>query len=141
MQRTLAALAFACLATPALAQQAVTEIEHEGRGLLNQWIAAYNRGDAEAMAAIQVAPDKAKLEEAFVNLRADSFGKLDVYSADFCGIDSTHGRAILKFARIYTFGGKMNDDEAKLFDFELTDAGWRITRETDSPYNATLSCD
>lgn len=140
MTRTLAALAVACLAAPALAQQGATEIEHEGRGLMNQWIAAYNKGDAPAMAALHAAPDTAALEKIFTDLRADSFGKLDVYSADFCGKDSTHGRAILKFARIYTFGGKMNDDEAKIFDFERTDAGWRITDETDASYAAVLSC-
>lgn len=134
------ALALACIATPALAQQGATEIEVEGRGLMNSWITAYNKGDVEAMAAIQATPDKAALEKSFADLRAESFGKLDVYEAAFCGKDSTHGRAILKFARIYTFGGKMNDDESKTFDLEKTAAGWRITGETDGPYTATLSC-
>ena len=46
----------------------------------------------------------------------------------------------MKFARIYTFGGKMNDDEARIFDIAKTDAGWRITRETDAPYASVLSC-
>ena len=46
----------------------------------------------------------------------------------------------MKFARIYTFGGKMNDDEGKLFDIAKTAAGWRITNETDVGYTATLSC-
>jgi hypothetical protein len=140
MKRALYAIAFACLATPALAQQGATEIEHEGRGLINQWIAAYNKGDAEAMAALHAAPDTAAIDKTFIDLRADSFGKLDVYSADFCGRDSTHGRAMVKFARIYTFGGKMSDDEVKLFDIAKTDAGWRITDETDASYGSALSC-
>lgn len=139
--KRLAIALFALLAAPALAQQGATEIEVEGRGLLDRWIIAFNKGDAEAMAAdIYAAPDKAKLAETFTNLRAESFGKLDVYEAAFCGVDSTHGKAILKFARIYTFGGKMNDDESKTFDLEKTEAGWRITSETDGPYTATLSC-
>lgn len=140
MKRALYAIALTCLAAPSLAQQGATEIEHEGRALLNQWVVAYNRGDADALAALQAAPDTAKLTTMVANLRADSFGKLDVYSADFCGVDSTHGKALLKFARIYTFGGKMNDDEGKLFDIAKTDAGWRITGETDATYTTALAC-
>jgi len=140
MKRALHAIALACLAAPAIAQQGAAEIEHEGRALINQWIAAYNRGDAEALAALQAVPDTAKLATAIANLRADSFGKLDVYSTDVCGVDSTHGKAIVKFARIHTFGGKMNDDEARLFDIEKTAAGWRITNDRDTGYSATLSC-
>jgi len=140
MKRALYAITLACLAAPAMAPEGAAEIEHEGRALINQWVAAYNKGDADALAALQAAPDTATLTTMIANLRADSFGKLDVYSADFCGVDSTHGKALLKFARIYTFGGKMNDDEAKLFDIEKTPAGWRITNETDTGYSATLSC-
>jgi hypothetical protein len=140
MKRALSAIALLCLAAPAIAQQGATEIEHEGQALINQWIAAYNRGDAEAMAAIHVTPDDAALEKTFADLRADSFGKLDVYSAAFCGKDSAHGKAIVKFARIYTFGGQMNGDEAKIFDIAKTDAGWRITGETDAPYGTVLTC-
>lgn len=140
MKRALLATALACLAAPALAQQGAIAIEHEGRALINQWVAALNRGDAEALAALESEPDTAKFATAIANLRADSFGKLDVYSADICGVDSTHGKALVKFARIYTFGGKMNDDEGKLFDIAKTAAGWRITNETDVGYTATLSC-
>ena len=140
MKRALYAIALLCLAAPALAQQGATEIEHEGRALINQWVVAYNRGDADALAALQAAPDMAALATTIANLRADSFGKLDVYGAEFCGVDSTHGRALVKFARIYTFGGKMNNDEGKLFDIAKTAAGWRITTEADASYNATLGC-
>jgi hypothetical protein len=145
MKRVLCALALACLAAPAIAQQGAAwiereGIEHEGRALINQWAAAFNRGDADALAALEVAPDMAKLATTIANLRADSFGKLDVYSAEFCSVDPTHARAIVKFARIYTFGGKMNDDEARIFDIAKTDAGWRITNETDAPYASVLSC-
>jgi hypothetical protein len=150
MKRVLYALALACLAGPAIAQQgaawmeregiAHAGIEQEGRALINQWVAAFNRGDADALAALEVAPDTAKLATTIANLRADSFGKLDVYSAAFCGVDVTHGKAIVKFARIYTFGGKMNDDEARIFDISKTDAGWRIMKQTDAPSASVLSC-
>jgi hypothetical protein len=140
MNRALLALLL-LWAAPSFAQQGATEIEVEGRGLLDRWIVAFNRGDADAMVAdVYASPDKALLADSFATLRAESFGKLDVYGAEFCGKDSTHGRAILKFARIYTFGGKMKDDESKTFDLEKTAAGWRITSETDGPYGATLSC-
>lgn len=141
MKRMFLAIALTVLSVPAIAQQGATEIEHEGRALVNSWIAAYNRGDVDAMVAIHAAPDKAALENAFAELRAESFGRLDVYSADVCGRDSTHGRAIVKYARIYTFGGQMNGDEAKIFDIEKTAAGWRITGEIAATYNTTLSCD
>jgi hypothetical protein len=140
MKRAVFAIALACLTTPATAQQGATEIEHEGQALMNQWIAAYNRGDANAMAETYAAPDRAALESSFADLRTESFGKLDVYAAAFCGKDSTHGKAILKYARIYTFGGQMNGDEAKVFDIEKTTAGWRITDETDASYNTVLAC-
>lgn len=142
MKRVLFAGLLGLAAAPALAQQGATEIEHEGRGLMDRWVIAFNRGDADAMAAdVYAAPDTEALAKRFADLRAESFGKLDVYGADFCGRDSTHGRAILKFARIYTFGGQMNGDEAKVFDFEKTGAGWRITSETDATYATVLGCD
>ncbi len=71
--KRLAVALIALVAAPALAQQAATEIEHEGRGLMNSWIAAYNKGDVEAMAAIQATPDKVALEKSFADLRAESF--------------------------------------------------------------------
>jgi hypothetical protein len=140
MKRVLYALTLACLAGPDIAQQDAAGIEREGRALIDQWVVAFNRGDADALAALEVAPDTVKLATITANLRADSFGKLDVYSAAFCGVDATHGKAIVKFARIYTFGGKMNDDEARTFDLAKTDAGWRIMNQADAPYASVLSC-
>ncbi len=142
MKRILAALVLAvAAAAPAFAQQGATQIEVEGGALINQWIAGYNRGDAAGMAKdVYVERETEALEKQFADLRADSFGKLDVYSAAFCGSDSTHGKAILKFARIYTAGGKMNDDEAKVFDLVKTEAGWRIADESDVAFDTVLSC-
>lgn len=138
MKRILAALAVVVTA-PAFAQQGATQIE--GRALINEWIAGYNRGDAAGLSAnVYAGRDVASLEKQFTGLRADSFGKLDVYSAAFCGSDATHGKAIVKFARIYTFGGKMNEDEAKVFDLVKTDASWRIADETDVAFETVLSC-
>ncbi len=141
MKRLALVLAFALVCVPAFAQQGATEIEHEGGSLLNRWIAAYNRGDVEALAAdVYSEPDKPALASAFADLHAESFGRLEAYDASFCGLNSTAGRALLKFTRLYTFGGKMRDDEAKLFDIAKTDAGWRITGETDVVFSTVISC-
>jgi len=134
-------LAAAIIATPAAAQTGGTEIEVMGRGLIDRWIVAFNRADADAMAKdIYVDADIAALKTTFADLQAESFGKLDAYSAAFCNASATKGRALLKYTRLYTFGGKMNDDEAKLFDLVKTDAGWRISGEAAAPYATVLSC-
>ena len=137
-------LAAAIIATPAVAQtggMGGTEIEVMGRGLINRWIVAFNRADADAMAKdIYVTADIAALKATFADLQAESFGKLDAYSAAFCSTSATRGKALLRFTRLYTFGGKMNDDEAKVFDLVRTDAGWRIAAEADVPYSTVLSC-
>jgi hypothetical protein len=134
-------LAAAIIATPAVAQTGGTEIEVMGRGLINRWIVAFNRADTDAMAKdIYVDADIAGLKATFADLQAESFGKLDAYSAAFCSTSATKGKALLRFTRLYTFGGKMNDDEAKVFDLVRTDAGWRIAGEAGVPYGAVLSC-
>lgn len=137
-------LAAAIIATPAAAQtggMGGTEIEVMGRGLINRWIVAFNRADTDAMAKdIYVTADIAGLKTTFADLQAESFGKLDAYSAAFCSTSATKGKALLRFTRLYTFGGKMNDDEAKVFDLVRTDAGWRIAAEANVPYSTVLSC-
>jgi len=134
-------LALCVLGAPAFAQQGATQIEVEARPLLNAWIGMFNKGDAAGLVKdVYVSADQAKLEGQFKELRTDSFGKLEVYSAAFCGKDAEHGKAILKFSRLYTFGGKMNDDEAKVFDLVKAPAGWRIASESDVEFNTMLSC-
>lgn len=141
MNRVAAVLAMVCLAAPAFAQQGAMQIEVEGRALIDRWIAGYNRGDAAGLAKdVYADRDAAALERLFADLRADSFGKLDVYDAYFCRSDAVYGRAILRFARLYTFGGKMNDDEAKVFELVKTNAGWRIASESDVPFDTLITC-
>jgi hypothetical protein len=141
MKRALIAIALAVVA-PALAQApGATQIEVEGRALLDRWILLFNRGEAVGLVKdVYSAGDEAALAATFTALRSDSFGKLDIYSAAFCGSDATHGKAILKFGRLYTFGGLMDGDEAKVFDLVKTDAGWRIGGETSVAYETVLSC-
>ena len=140
MKRALLALGFAVLAAPVFAQ-APAQIEAEARPVIDTYIALFNKGDAAGLAKdVYASADTAALDATFKALRADSFGKLDVYSSEFCSTDADHGKALMKFARIYTFGGKMNEDEAKVFDLVKTPAGWRIGKEADAPFETALSC-
>jgi hypothetical protein len=142
MKHAMFALCLAALAAPAVAQASgATQIEAEGKALLDRYVVLFNKGDAAGLAKeVYANADSAALDAQFKELRADSFGKLEAYSAAFCNVDADHGKALLKFARIYTFGGKMNDDEAKLFDLVKVPAGWRIAKETDASFGDTLSC-
>ena len=142
MKRAVVALMLAAQATPAFAQASgALQIDHEGKVLLDRYVVLFNKGDATGLTKeVYASVDAAALEAQFKELRADSFGKLDVYGADFCSVDADHGKALLKFARIYTFGGKMNDDEAKAFDLVKTPAGWRIAREAEVPFDTVIGC-
>lgn len=143
MKCTLFALAVTALAAPAVVAQApgATQLEAEGKALLDRYVVLFNKGDVAGLASeVYASTDKAALEARFKELRADSFGKLEAYSAGFCNVDADHGKAVLKFARIYTFGGKMNDDEAKLFDLVKTTNGWRIAKEAEATFDTVLNC-
>ena len=74
------------------------------------------------------------------DLRADSFGKLEVYELKTCAAGADKMKVQMDYARIYTFGGKMNDDEGKLFELTKTPAGWRIASEKDTSYGAAVAC-
>jgi hypothetical protein len=76
----------------------------------------------------------------FTELRADSYGKLDVYDFKACPVVGDKTRVQMNFARLYTFGGKMNDDESKLFDLVKTAPGWRISGEAEGEYGKPLAC-
>jgi hypothetical protein len=142
MKRAVAAMMLAALAAPAFGQASgATQLDHEGRALLDRYVVLFNKGDVAGLTKeVYASGDAAALEAQFKELRADSFGKLEAYSAGFCSVDADHGKAVLKFARIYTFGGKMNDDEAKVFDLVKTSAGWRISKEADASFDTVLSC-
>ncbi len=141
MKRLAIALALVA-AAPAFAQQpGSTQIETEARPLLDAWIANFNRGDVAGMAKdVYVQADEAALTKIFTEMRDENFGKLDVYGASVCGSDATHGKAIIRFGRLYSFGGLMNGDEAKQFDIVKTDNGWRVAAEADVAYATELSC-
>ena len=142
MKHSVFALCLAALAAPAFAQASgATQLDAEGKALLDRYVVLFNKGDVAGLTKeVYASADAAALDAQFKELRADSFGKLEAYSAAFCNVDADHGKAVLKFARIYTFGGKMNDDEAKLFDLVKTPAGWRVAREAEASFDTVLSC-
>ena len=142
MKRAVAAMMLAAMAAPAFAQASgAMQIEAEGKALLDRYVVLFNKGDVASLTEdVYAGANSAALEAQFKELRADSFGKLEAYSAGFCNVDAERGKAVLKYARIYTFGGKMNDDEAKVFDLVKTAGGWRIAGEADAPFETVLSC-
>ena len=141
MKRIAAFVLAALVAAPALAQQGAAQIEAEARPLIDQWIVGFNKGDAPGLAKnVYREGDEAALAKTFAQLQEDSFGQLDVYGTTFCASDATHGKALLKYGRVFAYGGLMDGDEAKLFDLVKTDAGWRIAGESNVAYATAVSC-
>lgn len=141
MKRAVACLIAALVAAPAMAQAGATQIEVEGRAVINAWITAFNKGDvAGMMSQVYAKGDETALAKRFDALRNDSFGKLDVYGAAFCSVDATHGKALVKYGKLFTYGGLMDGDEATVFDLVKSEAGWRIGEEESVAYDTVLSC-
>jgi hypothetical protein len=137
MKHACLALCAAAMIAPAFAQIADGDVD----ALMKRWVAGYNKGDvAWLVKDVYAAPDEAKLSKMFTDLRADSFGKLDVYDFKSCPVAGDKTRVQMNFARLYTFGGKMNDDEAKVFDLVKTPAGWRVASEAEGTYGKPLAC-
>lgn len=130
------------IAAPALAQTSgAMQIEVEGKALLDRYVVLFNRGDAAGLAKeVYADADTAVLAEKFAELRADSFGKLEVYDFRACPVADDRTKVQMNYARIYTFGGKMNEDEGKVFDLQKTPAGWRIGGEADATFGMELVC-
>jgi hypothetical protein len=137
MKRLVLGLVLACASAPAGAQIADPEVD----ALMKRWVAGFNKGDAATLAGdVYSATDEAELEKAFQDLRVDSFGKLEVYDFKACPVAGDKTKVQMTYARIYTFGGKMNDDEAKVFELVKTSAGWRISSEADMAFGKELTC-
>jgi hypothetical protein len=137
MKRIIAALCLALTSAPAAAQIADPDVN----ALMKRWVETYNKGDAAGMAKdVYANGDEAKFLKMIEGLRADSFGKLDIYDFKSCPVAGDKTKVQMNYARIYTFGGKMNDDESKTFDLSKTPAGWRVTGEADGKYGDALSC-
>ncbi|HEV7691913.1 MAG TPA: hypothetical protein VGO52_13850 [Hyphomonadaceae bacterium] len=137
MKPVLVALCAALFAAPAFAQIADGDVD----ALMKRWVAGYNKGDVAGLVKdVYAAPDEGKLTKMFTELRTDSFGKLEIYDFKACPVVGDKTRVQMNFARLYTFGGKMNDDESKLFELVKTPAGWRVASEAEGTYGDKLAC-
>ena len=137
MKRLILSLCIAALAAPAFAQIADQDVD----ALVKRWAAAFNKGDVAGLAKdVYATPDEGKLTKMFNDLRADSFGKLEVYEYKACPVAGDKTRALVNYARLYSYGGKMNDDETKVFDLVKTPAGWRVSSEKDVAFGDKLAC-
>ena len=137
MKRVLAASLLAIFATPAFAQIADPEIE----ALMKRYADRFNKGDVATLAnEIYAKGDQAALTAKFEALRKDEFGKLDLYGFKACPVAGDKTKVEMRYGLLYTYGGLMNGDQAKVFDLVKTPAGWRIAGEADVPFNQQLTC-
>jgi hypothetical protein len=137
VKHTLIALALSLCAGPAFAQIGDPDID----ALMKRYVTSFNKGDAALLASdVYDKGDAAAIKGTLDALRADEFGKLDVYGFQTCPVVGDRTKIEMRYARIYTYGGKMDDDEAKVFDLVKTPAGWRISAETATKFAAKFSC-
>jgi hypothetical protein len=137
MRRLVVTCALALLSAPAVAQIA----DPDAQALMTHYVQLFNKGDAATLASeVYADGDKAALEAKFRELRADSFGKMEVYGYTTCPAAGDRMKVAMSYTRIYTFGGKMNDDEAKIFDLVKAPGGWRIAAEAEVPAGQQPVC-
>lgn len=130
MKRLIIAVGAICLSAPAFAQTPQDEL----KAFMARYVAAFNKGDAASLAkdyyatpGVPAADTQAKLETLYARLRADEFGKLDLYGVKPCVADPTHASVQMDFAFQYTYGGVMPPgDQATVLKLAKSDAGWRI---------------
>lgn len=133
----------------ALASPAFAQASPEAEALVRSYVAAFNKADAGQIASSIVkfngaseADTKAKFAAEIAALRAEDFGKLDLYGVESCSLNAGLARVQMRYAYVYTFGGTMpSGDEAVDFDVSKTADGWRIISRTSKPFDAPLICD
>jgi hypothetical protein len=134
MKRFLIAMAVAAVAASAMAQAPPDDV----KAFMTSYVAAFNKGDAAALAkdfyatpGVSADDTQARLNAQYARLRAEEFGKLDLYSFKSCRADAAHVDVQMDFAFQYTYGGVMPPgDQATVLNLVKTDAGWRITNAT-----------
>ena len=135
MKRALAAIALASMNAPAMAQAPPDDV----KAFMSAYLAAFNKADAAALArdfyatpGASVLDTQAKLESQYARLRAEEFGKLDLYGFRSCRADAAYAEVQMDYAFQYTYGGVMPPgDQATVFKLVKADAGWRIISGVD----------
>ncbi len=145
MIRTL--IAALALATPALAQTppgARAATEAELNTFISNYVKAFNKGDAPALARefYAAAPDlEARLKTQFEKLRAEEFGKLDLFKTANCITGAGQADVQMDFAYQYTYGGQMPPgDQTTVFSVAKGPEGWRIKSSRDLAYGQKMAC-
>lgn len=145
MKRLVAAACLAMLAAPAFAQTPADEI----RAFVGRYVDAFNKGDAASLStdfyrlsSVEPAEQQARLAKQFEALRADSFGKMTLYSAIPCMQGAASAEVQVNFAYNYTFGGVMDPpgDVSSVFRLRKTEDGWRIVATNDLKAGETMPC-
>lgn len=137
MKRLALALGVAVMSAPAFAQIADPEVQ----ALMTRYADRFNKGDAATLAKdIYAKGDEAAVQAKFDALRKDEFGKLDIYGFKACPAVADKTKVEMRYAKIYTYGGVMDGDEAKVLELVKTPAGWRIASEADTPFDQQLTC-
>jgi len=137
MKRVAVASLLAILAAPAFAQITDPEVD----ALMKRYVDRFNKGDVATLASeIYANGDQAALTAKFEALRKDEFGKLDLYGFKACPVAGDKTKVEMRFGLLYTYGGLMNGDQAKVFELVKTPSGWRIASETDTPFDQQLTC-
>jgi hypothetical protein len=134
----------ASLAAPALAQTPDGDI----KAFFQHYVQAFNKGDAHALATgfyaepgISPADMEAKLVKQFAALRADEFGRMNVFSTAPCMEGAGKARVQVNFEYQYTYGGQMPPGDQSA-EFVLVGAGdgWRIAAVNELKPGQTVVC-
>lgn len=132
----------AAIAAPALAQ---ASRDDEIKAMLAGYAAAFNKGDTTVLSTKFIEttePEKAKamLDDQIAKLRADDFGKMDIYGVRVCETPDAIVAA-MDYAFNYTAGGVMSPgDQTSLVMVKKTDDGWKIIQMQTLPANQKFFC-
>jgi hypothetical protein len=134
------------LATPAhvLAQTPDGDL----KAFLQRYVQVFNKGDSHTLATdfyaepgVAPADMEAKLGKQFAALRADEFGKMNLFSATPCLEGAGKARVQVSFEYQFTYGGQMPPgDQSAEFVLVRTNDGWRIAAVNELKPGQTVVC-
>ncbi|MEP7211381.1 MAG: nuclear transport factor 2 family protein [Alphaproteobacteria bacterium] len=146
MKRTIlaAAVLFASFAAPVSGQTPGADF----KTFFQNYAQAFNKGDSHALATqfydepgASPADMEARLGKEIAALRADEFGKMNLFSTTACPKGSGAARVQVSFEYQYTYGGQMPPgDQSRVFDLIAVKDGWRIVGSEDLKPGQTFVC-
>jgi hypothetical protein len=147
MKRTLfAAVVFlAGAGAPTFAQ---TAPDADLKVFFQNYVQAFNRGDSHTLATqfyevagVAPADMEAKLGKEIAALRADEFGKMNLFSTTPCVRGFGVAKVQVSFEYQYTYGGQMPPgDQSRVFELANMKTGWRIVGSEDLKPGETFAC-